>query len=322
MRPCCIGDAVVALPAISALRQHAPQAAIEVWTGHHSAPIHRLHGVADRISLMPDVAGVAGAAGLARRIVASDADLVVLLDRSRILRAALQATCGRQRRLLCMAPDAAPEGHEVDRFLDVLQPLGLHAADVTPHLPTPERATDMQTDGTVVLHIGGGGNPGAQMGSKQWPTASIAVAVALLHDAGWGVTLLGGPDDVARVAEIRAHTEVAPAHVHVGDDTVDVSARRIAQAAGYIGPDTGLTHVAAAFGVPTVAIFGPTNPARYAPRGAAVRIAAPSAAWHLQQGDLRDPDQRGVTAAPSTASVQPSEVVQALLAMLPDVGSP
>lgn len=322
VRPCCIGDAVFALPAIDALLRHAPQATLEVWTGHHSAPIHRLHGVADRISLMPDVAGVAGAAGLARRIVASEADLIVLLDRSRLLRTALQATCGRQRRLLCMTPDAAPQGHEIDRFLDVLEPLGVHSADATPHLPIPARTDDdADASRTVVIHVGGGGNPGAQMGSKQWPAASIAVAMELLHEAGWEPALLGGPDDVTRVAEIRAYASVVPAHIHVGDDAVEVSARRIATAAGYIGPDTGLTHVAAAFGVPTVAIFGPTNPSRYAPRGRAVRITAPPGAWQLQQGDLRDADVRAASSATTTASVEPSEVVSALLSMLPNGGA-
>ena len=323
VRPCCIGDAVFALPAINALHQHAPQATIEVWTGHHSAPIHHLHGVADRITLMPDIAGVAGAAGLARRISASETDLVVLLDRSQILRTGLRAIAGRHRRVLWMAPDAAPQGHEVDRFLDVLAPLCISGVDPTPHLPIPnDCAAGEDAARTVVIHIGGGGNPGAQMESKQWPAASIAQAMELLHEAGWSTSLLGGPDDVPRIAEVRAHTCVAPTDILVGDDALEVSATLIAAAAGYIGPDTGLTQVAAAFGIPTVAIFGPTNPSRYAPRGATVYIAAPPDAWHLQQGDLRDATRRVASTATATARVGATEVVQALLTMLPSGGAP
>jgi len=48
--------------------------------------------------------------------------------------------------------------------------------------------------------------------------------------------------------------------------------RTLARARLYIGNDSGITHLAAAAGCPTLAIFGPTNPAVWAPRGANVRV--------------------------------------------------
>jgi ADP-heptose:LPS heptosyltransferase len=48
----------------------------------------------------------------------------------------------------------------------------------------------------------------------------------------------------------------------------------LAGARAYIGNDSGITHLAAAVGTPVVALFGPTNPAIWAPRGANVRIIA------------------------------------------------
>jgi lipopolysaccharide heptosyltransferase III len=51
-------------------------------------------------------------------------------------------------------------------------------------------------------------------------------------------------------------------------------ARWVAGARVYIGNDAGITHLAAAVGAPVVAIFGPTDPARWAPRGNRVRIIA------------------------------------------------
>jgi ADP-heptose:LPS heptosyltransferase len=47
----------------------------------------------------------------------------------------------------------------------------------------------------------------------------------------------------------------------------------ISQARLYVGNDSGITHLAAATGVPVLALFGPTDPAVWAPRGANVRVA-------------------------------------------------
>ena len=46
----------------------------------------------------------------------------------------------------------------------------------------------------------------------------------------------------------------------------------LASAQGYLGHDTGVTHLAAMLGVPTIAMFGPTDPGRWAPRGANVTV--------------------------------------------------
>jgi ADP-heptose:LPS heptosyltransferase len=55
----------------------------------------------------------------------------------------------------------------------------------------------------------------------------------------------------------------------------------LAECRGYIGNDSGVTHLAGALGLPTIAVFGPTDPAVWAPPGMQVSVVAPrtDAAW-------------------------------------------
>jgi ADP-heptose:LPS heptosyltransferase len=55
---------------------------------------------------------------------------------------------------------------------------------------------------------------------------------------------------------------------------------------GYVGNDSGVTHLAAALGVPVVAIFGPTDPAVWAPRGAQVRVVRAEVVTPAEVADL------------------------------------
>lgn len=113
-------------------------------------------------------------------------------------------------------------------------------------------------------------HPGAGNDWECWPVERFGrLAAALL---GWGcqIVLIEGFLDALRIAELQ-HLLPAPLPVIRG-----LSPRQLAAvlAAGrcYVGNDSGVTHLAAASGVPTLAIFGPTDPTCWGPRGARVRI--------------------------------------------------
>lgn len=101
---------------------------------------------------------------------------------------------------------------------------------------------------------------------KRWNTPGWHALMAWLHDEGLRVVVTGGPaeEERAYVREVLAGSK---------PPVVDVSGRlRFAQtadllrrAAVFIGPDTATTHLAAACGTPTVAIFGPTDPRLWGP---------------------------------------------------------
>ena len=79
--------------------------------------------------------------------------------------------------------------------------------------------------------------------------------------------MLGGPGERARCEAIAAKVKT-PALVAAGETSIGELIALIALCTGFAGNDSGAMHLAAALGVPTVGIFGSTNPERTGPRGA------------------------------------------------------
>jgi heptosyltransferase-3 len=101
---------------------------------------------------------------------------------------------------------------------------------------------------------------------KQWPAPHFRELITLLARAGRQVVLTGGPGAADR-ATVAAMAGAAPAAqlVDAGALSFNQLATLLRGAALYIGPDTSVSHLAAACDVPVLALFGPTNPQRWAP---------------------------------------------------------
>ncbi|MBL1217051.1 MAG: hypothetical protein D8M59_06090 [Planctomycetes bacterium] len=117
--------------------------------------------------------------------------------------------------------------------------------------------------GPIVFHVGAGSN------AKRWPIVrSIELAEALDH-----AVLIAGEVEQERFTR----TERA-AFTNDGGrfcDSLDALGDVIESARLFIGFDSGPTHLAAQIGIPTMALFGPTDPGVWAPIGPAVRVIAP-----------------------------------------------
>ncbi len=122
----------------------------------------------------------------------------------------------------------------------------------------------------VVLH------PGAGSPAKVWP--HYAPLARRLEAAGQPVVVVTGPAESATAPRIAAE-----ARLPEGRLAVDWPLRRLAAlleaARAFVGNDSGPSHLAAAVGCPTLALFGPTDAAVWAPLGAAVRVLAAAAGW-------------------------------------------
>ena len=117
-------------------------------------------------------------------------------------------------------------------------------------------------DGAIVvaLHVGSGG------ARKNWPAERFAAVADRLAEEGRRVLLVSGPADEAAVGAFRHSTRN---DVVVSDSpSLGHLAALFHASNAYLGNDSGVSHLAAAVGTPTVAIFGPTDPALWAPRGA------------------------------------------------------
>ena len=106
-------------------------------------------------------------------------------------------------------------------------------------------------------------SPGAVGKGKKWPAAHYAALARALTAEGADVWVLGGPNETPLAAEIAA---AGGPRVHdlTGNDLRDaVIALTFADAA--VTNDSGLMHISAALGAPTIGIFGPTSPRHWAP---------------------------------------------------------
>ena len=117
----------------------------------------------------------------------------------------------------------------------------------------------------VIIH------PGSGSPKKNWPLANFQKLAQALETRGRKVTWCLGP------AEEKLELPSGPDMLRCAD--LVALARELAAAKTYVGNDGGITHLAAAVGCAVTAIFGPTNPRVWAPRGRNVRIihGAPSA---------------------------------------------
>jgi heptosyltransferase-2 len=105
--------------------------------------------------------------------------------------------------------------------------------------------------------------PGAVGSSKRWPASAYAEVARRLTAEGLAVWVLGGPDEKALAREI-AGPEQANARDLTGPDLRN-AILALAAADVVVSNDSGLLHVAAAIGTPSIGIFGPTSPWHWAP---------------------------------------------------------
>lgn len=117
----------------------------------------------------------------------------------------------------------------------------------------------------VALHPGSGGD------WKRWPADRFAQVASRLARCGLAVVVIQGPADEGAIREVLSFVEGSEPPVAAGLDVEELAAF-LSHASCYLGNDSGVTHLAAAVGIPTVAIFGPTDPAMWSPRGPRVLV--------------------------------------------------
>ena len=289
IRSCCIGDAVMATAALSALRHAFPTAHITWAIGSWSAPAIAHHPAIDAIldtgaHAMPWRAP-GGLLRFSRQLRQGHFDMALSLTRSPLMSLALwlsgiPARVGLDsggRGFGCnLRVPVAPESleHEAAIFLRVVAAAAGRDIQHYANLPVDAAANaaiakrlqshDIQSP-FIVAHPGGGSNPGATLDSKRYPPAQLAQLLnRVASQSGAGIILIGGPGDAAIVDQAQAGL-AQPATAWIGELSFTEIGALAAESLCYIGNDSGLTHLAAASGAATVMLMGPTDPRRYAP---------------------------------------------------------
>ena len=287
-----VGDAILTLPALAALRRRFPQAEISVLGRPWVTGLFADQPVADRvIAYQSDGAhrGLSGRWALARDLRRKRFDLAVLFPNS--LDAAVVpwlagiprrvGTPTECRRLLLTHPvRGAPrptEHHQVFRHLAVVRSLGADG-DPTPRLAVGAEAVQAGDRLLAEAGVDPGEwclavNPGSVYGSaKRWPAERFAATADVLADR-WGArVLLVGSGKEAAVLEAVARAMRHPPIRLWGRTDLRTLAAVLRRSQLLLTNDTGTMHVAAAVSAPVVAVFGPTDAEATGPRGSRARL--------------------------------------------------
>lgn len=279
--PNWLGDVIHTLPALSRLLEPAAPAAITALIPAAYAPLVALTGAAPLVR--PRGAGL----WWARRHLAGRFDVAVSArhaTRAKLLLAGCAvplalASRGRGARLLGLrtfrVDRTRHQRHDLDEALRALGRPPVDEAAMRLALPGPLRDRGVErrhalagAERTVVLL------PGSRGGRhKRYPAAAYAAAGQALTRRGVAVLVAAGADEerlALRVAEGAGGRAVPAAW------PLEEVAALLAACDAAIGNDSGLTHLAAVVGTPTLALFGPTDPARTAPSGRAAVLRPPA----------------------------------------------
>ena len=278
LRGGAIGDFIVTLPVLQAVRNRWPDSYIEVVGYPRVARLSLWGGLANKVDSL-DRAQIATffsrkpAFTLEQIAHVRSFDIIFLYlnDPDGLVRENLALAGARH---VVYGSPIVTSGHAVDHLLKPLESLAMYEAGACPQLSLDATARDrakalLRTAGfdrrPWILH------PGSGSPAKNWPTERFVEVGAFLGERGHRVAWLCGEADADGKRRLSG---ISPHAVVIEPPTVEEAAGALGCAAGFVGNDSGITHIAAALGVPAVAIFGASDPAVWGPRGPRVRIVA------------------------------------------------
>jgi lipopolysaccharide heptosyltransferase II len=292
MTPNWLGDAVMALPAIGAVRHHYAGARLVIAARASTAALFRMvSGVDGVVTLEAGGAGLgaAGWAADARALADAGADVAILLPNS--FRSAWTARQARIPQRWGFAADlrgrlltrrvARPRGpvHQSDYYLALTSALGMPPSAGAARIAVPAAAS-AGADRLLAQHGVGadavvvGLAPGAAYGrAKQWPPSRFGQLARLLRERLGAVPVLVGSR-----ADRPAGDEIgpgAPVVDLIGATDLPLLVGVMARCRAFVSNDSGAMHLAAAVGLPVTAVFGSTDERATSPLAPANASAPP-----------------------------------------------
>ncbi|MFJ4219404.1 glycosyltransferase family 9 protein [Curtobacterium luteum] len=297
LRAIKLGDLLVAVPALTALRRAFPGHRITLATTAWLAPVVELVAAVDvhlaQHGLDHPIAAPTGSVDVAvnlHGVGPESSDLIDALGPRRVI--------GHRDPAHGHDGPEWPEGlNERERWARLLT---WHGIDADPEEVAVDRpAAPSVVPGAAVVHVG------AFHGARHWPTDRFAAVVRGLRERGHDVVLTGGADDVVRARAVAEAAGLAPGAVLAGVLDLQPFAAVVAEAAVVVTVDTGAAHLASAYGVPSVVLFGPAPPEAWGPPASGPHVVLTDASQ--RRGDVfsEEPD-------PALLAVGPDDVLAAV----------
>lgn len=271
-----LGDVILGLPALAAIRERFPDAHITAVCGRSPAQVIGMAGVADdiiavdRVELRdgPKLRSIAKIFSLVRRIRRLEIDLVIdlhSLSETNLLAFVSHAKLrlladrrGRSLNFLCNfrppPPKEDPAAHLTRRYLDALLPLGIEIEKPTFRFPGSERDERKMAVGIF---------PGAGHPSRCWPYERFGELSRRLVSDGYECRIFLGPEEEANMDQILRY--FPPEATPVPGLTLAEMVAAARELRVFITNDTGPMHLAACSGCPIVLVIDKRAPSTYLP---------------------------------------------------------
>ncbi len=267
-----IGDFVLTLPAIGLLREAFPETHLEILGYRHIVAIAEGRHYANATRSI-EYAGLAGFFNpkseldpeLSEYFASFNQVISYLYDPDGFFEGNLRRA--GVKNLLVGDPRITDQAHASVQLARPLEALALYLeSPVSKLFPSPEdlEAATSWPENAIAIHIGSG-SPRKNWPAERW--ASLIDAFPATHP----ILVIAGESDAESLAAVRRISTKSNVHF-LENLPLPVLAAVLSRSRLFLGHDSGISHIAAATGVPCVLLFGPTDPAIWAPAGDHVRI--------------------------------------------------
>ena len=271
-----IGDFLLTLPALRLLREGFPDCRIEIVGYRHICSVAEGRYYADAVRSI-EYAPMAGFFNprsdldpeLSAYFSGFGQVISYLFDPDGFFAGNLKR-CG-VKNLICGDPRISDSGHAVHQLARPLESLALFLEDSSAEVfPTvedraeAERLLDGHRQPFIAVH------PGSGSSKKNWPLSAWKELLSDLCGTKATILVVSGESDAERVAELKA--TFGKRLVFLDHRPLHILGAVLQRCAFYIGHDSGISHLAAAAGVKCLLLFGPTDPAVWAPTNPDVNV--------------------------------------------------
>jgi heptosyltransferase III len=265
-----IGDFILTLPAIAALRSQFPQVHLEILGYPHIAQLALAGGLVDRVQPI-EARGLAGFFARDGQLdpdlmdYFSEFDLIVsyLYDPDEIFRTNVGRCSPAQFIAAPHRPDESEKLHATKVYLKPLERLAIFDADEVPRLSINSQPS---TINFLALH------PGSGSEKKNWPEENWAEFIArFANSIKVKLLLVGGEAEGDRLKRLSANLPRERCEVAQSLPLAELAAR-LQSCAAFVGHDSGISHLAAALGLPCLILWADTIEEIWRPQGERVVV--------------------------------------------------
>jgi heptosyltransferase-3 len=280
-----IGDFILTLPAITALRRQFPRAHLEILGYPHIVQLALAGGLVDRAQPI-EARGLAGFFARGGELASeladyfSEFDLIVsyLYDPDEIFKTNVGRCLHGQFIAAPHRPDESEKLHATKVYLKPLERLAIFDADPVPRLSlnsqplvAPKPGAGGSALNQVALH------PGSGSERKNWPEAKWTELLAqLIATSNLNLLLVGGEAEGERLERLSKALPAERTRVARSLPLAEL-AQRLEPCVGFVGHDSGISHLAAALGVPCLILWADTVEEIWRPQGERLAIVREAA---------------------------------------------